>query len=130
MAQAGARIFQRNAKAMSSSSNGRTSFALYHLCVLEDCHVLYLLLFVVFALLLAPPVYREAMYKVHREAIDFRLARFAQLAPLFHSSRLCDFVNAVLPASDFLLLVGTSQRGKKSVTLKHQANALPCSKRS
>lgn len=46
MAQAGARIFQRNAKAIGSSSNGRTSFAaLYHLCVeVEDCHVLLLLL--------------------------------------------------------------------------------------
>jgi hypothetical protein len=35
------RIFQRNAKAIGSSSNGRTSFAaLYHLCVeVEDCHV-------------------------------------------------------------------------------------------
>jgi hypothetical protein len=38
-------------------------------------------------------------------------------APL-HSSRLCDFVNAVLPASDFLLPVRNITTRKKSMTTK------------
>jgi hypothetical protein len=36
----------------------------------------------------------------------------------FHSSRLCDFVNAVLPASDFLLLVREHHNEEKSMTIK------------
>jgi hypothetical protein len=59
MAQAGARIFQRNAKAIGSNSNGRRrpSLRFYHLCVeVEDLPCFAVAPVVVFALLLAAEV--------------------------------------------------------------------------
>jgi hypothetical protein len=43
--------------------------------------------------------------------------RLLACAPL-HSSRLCDFVNAVLPASDFFVTVREHHNEEKSMTTK------------
>jgi hypothetical protein len=121
----------------SSSSNGRTSSLRFiTLCVeVEDCHVCCCSC-CGFALLLAAGRIAKrcisALLLVLQPlcAIDFGLLSFAQFAPSFIQAGFADFVNAVLPASDFLLLVrGTSQRGKNHDVTKTPSQRIACSKR-